>query len=80
MKIIKAGVISLCLATLAACSTPPKATTERLICPQSHQCRTPLVDIKTNGDLVATLAEALNTIELCKIENRILKDCINGSN
>ncbi|WP_413789431.1 Rz1-like lysis system protein LysC [Gallibacterium faecale] len=77
MKTIKTGVISLCLMTLAACSTPKKPTTNHLICPQSNQCQTPNVQIKTNGDLVTTLADALNTIEICKIEKQSLINCLN---
>ncbi|WP_156541900.1 Rz1-like lysis system protein LysC [Gallibacterium genomosp. 3] len=69
--------------TLAACSTPKKPTTNHPICPQSNQCQTPIVNIKTNGDLVTTLTDTLNTIEICKIEKQALIDCIenkDGSN
>lgn len=76
-------MISLCLMTLAACSTQTKPTTNRIICPQSNQCQTPNIQIKTNGDLVTTLTDTLNTIEICKIEKQALIDCIenkDGSN
>lgn len=80
----KAGLVSLCLLVLAACSNnvpaskPIKPPT--LQCPQSQQCRLPSLRLQNNGDLAKALDQTLTTIELCQIELQAYEQCVEQYN
>ncbi|WP_420800975.1 Rz1-like lysis system protein LysC [Phocoenobacter skyensis] len=86
-KIIKIGAIALSLATLVACSTQKTAITEvskvkqiPIICPQTPICRMPLLNFKTNKNLVMGVERLMNTISLCEIRLNAINQCIANYN
>ncbi|WP_235961567.1 Rz1-like lysis system protein LysC [Spirabiliibacterium mucosae] len=79
MRIIKAGLIAVCLLALHACSTneaQPVVLNTPLLCPQVSECKAQTPHITTNKDLVMALDNALNGLEQCEIINRTLQNCI----
>ncbi|HII3693890.1 TPA: Rz1-like lysis system protein LysC [Pasteurella multocida] len=70
----------MCLMMCVACSTSDKATSVKVICPKTTECRAESVQIKTNGDLAHALENALNRVEVCVIAYENTHECINDFN
>ncbi|MFU2072896.1 Rz1-like lysis system protein LysC [Gallibacterium anatis] len=80
-KVIKIGVMSVCLMTLVACSTiETKLIKQPLLCPITTACQQITVNITTNKDLVMALHKSLNQTDICVTAYQQLKDCINIHN
>ncbi|WP_261920976.1 Rz1-like lysis system protein LysC [Mergibacter septicus] len=58
--------------------TPP--IQQRLLCPQSHECRKVALHIRTNRDLVNGLSKTQQALQFCITENQALKHCIEQHN
>ncbi|WP_429696975.1 Rz1-like lysis system protein LysC [Aggregatibacter kilianii] len=65
-----------------ACSnnaTPPPAKV-RLICPQTTECKAIKTRTRTNGQLVQSLNNALDMIDICLIAQQSTQKCITDFN
>ncbi|MCT8830277.1 Rz1-like lysis system protein LysC [Glaesserella parasuis] len=77
----KIGLISLYLTALVGCTKPTVINKPQpLLCPMVQVCQKPPVNVKTNGDLVQALDEALSEITLCQVQIDSLEKCIDGHN
>ncbi|WP_439257142.1 Rz1-like lysis system protein LysC [Lonepinella sp. BR2271] len=82
-KIIKVGVIALCLMMLVGCSSNVEIVPiqAKILCPTTNHCQAvTLKDIKTNRDLALALDHALNQTDLCVTELQALTQCIDTFN
>ncbi|WP_425168893.1 Rz1-like lysis system protein LysC [Mannheimia bovis] len=66
---------------LFGCSkSVPDVAKQKLICPQTTECRNINPQVATNGLMVQSLNEALDKLEVCVIAYQAVTDCITDFN